>query len=354
MSGFLKRHDVVDALPAAWDDLAAAVWQRRWFLAHAQTTNPCAQRYYTWTEEGACVAGAIVYELPIDLLTYFPVKLPFPVAPRLRVCGVPASVSCPGLLGPPGRAARLLAELCAVEAGLFVALNLPPRLPVPDVMTAGPTLPTVTMELPWRSLTEYEGALRADYRRRFRKIRARFADCRSTTTTCDAYTAAHHAQYLAVLSKSDAKLETLPEAFFRALPADAFELTTVERDGRLLGWVILLERDLDAAFFMGGMPEDAAREPDLYFFLTTCVLGRALSRGARRLDLGQTAEIPKLRLGGRLEPRLMAVHHPLSAVRLLLAAAAPLLTYHRPVDDHHVFSAPAPEPGDRERPGAPS
>jgi hypothetical protein len=354
MSGFLKRHDAVISLPPEWDGLATAAWQRRWFLAHAEATNPCAQRYYTWTEGGACVAGAIVYELPIDLLTYFPVRLPISVAPRLRVCGVPASVSCPGLLGTPGRAARLLAELCVVEDGLFVALNLPPRLPVPDVMSAGPTLPTVAMELPWRSLPEYEAALRADYRRRFRRIRARFADCRVDTTACDAYSTAHHAQYLAVLAKSEAKLETLPEAFFRALPADAFELTSVERDGRLLGWVILLERDQDAAFFMGGMPEDAAREPDLYFFLTSCVLERALARSARRLDFGQTAEVPKLRLGGRLEPRLMAVHHPLAAVRLLLAAAAPLLTYHRPVDDHHVFSAPAPESGDRERPGAPS
>ncbi len=340
MSGFLLRHDVVDSLPEDWDALASAAWQQRWFLAHAHATNPCAQRYYTWTEGGACVAGAIVYELPIDLLTYFPVKLPFTVAPRLRVCGVPASVSCSGLLGPPERAARLLDRIRELEAGLFVVLNLDPRLPVPVVFSAGPTLPTVSLELPWRTMTQYEAALRADYRRRFRKIRARFADCTLETTTCDAYTPEHHAQYLAVLAKSCAKLETLPEAFFRALPSDAFELTSLRRDGRLLGWLVLLVRDGRAAFFMGGMPEDQAREPDLYFFITTCVLERALVRGARHLDLGQTAEIPKLRLGGRLGPRLMAVHHPSAAVRLLLAAAAPLLTYHRPVDDHHVFSAP--------------
>jgi len=354
VSGFLHRHDAVDSLPGTWDSLASAAWQQRWFLAHAHATNPCAQRYYTWNEGGACVAGAIVYELPIDLLTYFPVKLPFALAPRLRVCGVPASVSCSGLLGAPDRAGRLLAALGTVEAGLFVALNLDPSLPVPATFSSGPTLPTVAMELPWRTLEQYEAALRADYRRRFRKIRARFADCRLETTSCDAYTPEHHSQYLAVLAKSEARLETLPEAFFRALPADAFELTTIRRDGRMLGWIVLLVRDGRSVFFMGGMPEDQDREPELYFFLTTCVLERALVRGVGHLDLGQTAEIPKLRLGGRLGPRLMAVHHPHATVRLLLAAAAPLLTYHRPVDDHHVFTAPAPESSDRERPGAPS
>ncbi|MBU1070482.1 GNAT family N-acetyltransferase [Myxococcota bacterium] len=338
MSGFLCRHESVDTLPAAWDGLAAAPWQQRRFLAHAQAANPCAQRYYTWIEDGVCVAGAIVYGLPIDLLTYFPFKLPFSIAPNLRVCGVPASVSCPGLLGPPHRAGRLLTEVCTAEASFLVALNLDPDMPVPPSMSAGPTLPTITLEVPWRTMDEYEGALRADYRRRFRKIRARFAGCRLETTSCAAFTPAHYLQYLSVLNKSEAKLETLPEAFFRGLPEDLFELTTITRDGSMLGWLVMLIHGGRAAFFMGGMPENAQREPDLYFYVTCCVLQRAISRGARFLDLGQTAEIPKLRLGGRLEPRAMAVYHPSGALRLLLAAAAPLLSYHREIETHHVFT----------------
>ncbi len=348
MSGLLLRHDTVATLRPEWDLLAGAAWQHRWFLAHAHATNPCGQRYYTWIEEDRCVAGAVVYDLPIDLLTYFPVKLPFSLAPRLRVCGVPASVSCPGLLGPPHRVSRLLTEVCVAEDGFLVALNLDPAMPVPSVMSAGSTLPTITLDVPWSSLADYEADLRADYRRRFRKIRARFSGCRLETTSCAAFTAGHHKQYLAVLDKSEARLETLPEAFFRELPSDAFELTTIFRDGTMLGWLVLLERDGRAAFFMGGMPEDARREPDLYFYITCCVLERAIARGARFLDFGQTAEIPKLRLGGRLEPRSMAVYHPAAPLRLLLAAAAPLLSYHRELDTHHVFSQSAPEESGRQ------
>ncbi len=347
MSGFLCRHESVDTLPTAWDALASSPWQERRFLAHAQTTNPCSQRYYTWFEDGACVAGAIVYALPIDLLTYFPVKLPFSIAPNLRVCGVPASVSCPGLLGPAHRAGRLLAEVCVAEDGFLVALNLDPAMPVPSSMSAGPTLPTITLDVPWRTFEAYEGALRADYRRRLRKILARFSGCRQETTSCAAFTPAHHRQYLSVLNKSGARLETLPEAFFRGLPEDLFELTTITRDGVMLGWLVMLFQGDRAVFFMGGMPEDAQREPDLYFYITSWVLRRAISRGARHLDLGQTAEIPKLRLGGQLEPRAMAVYHPTGALRLLLAAAAPLLSYHRELQTHHVFTQGAPDAAGR-------
>ncbi len=337
MSGHLTRHETPQTLPDGWDALAGCHWQTRAFLSYTHATHHCAQRYYTWHIGNKLRAGAVVYTLPIDVLTYFPVRLPVSWAPSIAVCGIPASVSASGLVGDAPHAARLLEEVRLVERGLFLALNLPPGFPVPAAMAAGDTLPTVVMDVAWKSLEEYAASLRSDYRRRFFRIRSAFSGVERATTACDAFTQAHYDGYRAVLAESEAKLETLPLPFFVNLPAPAFELTSIFREGRLLGWFILLEQDGRAAFFMGGMPPRAQRQENLYFYITTCVLERAIARNARFLDFGQTAEVPKLRLGGRLEPRRMAASHPNAVLRALLHAFAPLLSYRREVEEHRVF-----------------
>ncbi len=335
MSGVFFRCETVADLPDSWDELAKTPYQRSGFLQHAENTHPCKQRYYTLQKDGTCLAGAVVYSLKLDVLTYFPVKLPFEVAPELAICGIPASVSCPGLVGPNDAARRLLEEVVRVENRFFVVLNLESTAPVPVGMITGATLPAVVMELPWMDLSDYGVSLRSDYRRRFSRIRRGFSDCETVESTCEAFTSIHHDQYLAVLHRSDARLETLPLEFFQKLPEN-FHLVSVLREGRLLGWVILLTDLPDAYFFMGGMPDD--RPENLYFYLTTVVLEHSLKKAARRLDLGQTAEVPKLRLGGKLSPRLMAVTHPSGMLRLLLTAASPLLSWQRDLPEHHVFS----------------
>lgn len=338
MSGTLTRYASPETLPDAWDRLAATYWQSRAFLTHAHKAHPCSQRYYTWRDGGKLRAAAVVYTLPIDVLTYFPVHLPVAFSPSIQVCGIPASVSSPGLLGPLPDAARLLQELMHVERGFLLALNLDARFPIPDAMAAGDTLPTVVMDLPWKSMDEYASDLRSDYRRRFSRIRAAFAGAIHETSDCSIFTQTHYEGYRAVLAESDAKLETLPLKFFTSLPSPAFELNTLrDESGRILGWFILLEHDGKAAFFLGGMPPSRERPADLYFHITSCVLERAIARNARFLDFGQTAEIPKLRLGGRLEARRMAAHHPNAAVRRLLHAFGPLLSYRRSIETHHVF-----------------
>lgn len=338
MSGYLQRHACPDTLPDSWDLLAQTYWQSRAFLSHTHATHPCAQRYYTWYENGHLKAGAVVYTLPIDILTYFPIHLPVSLAPSLHVCGIPASVSSPGIFGTGVDATHLLQELTSIEQGWLLALNLDAHVPPPSIMATGNTLPTVVIDLPWKSIDEYTSCLRADYRRRFVRIRAAFAQTVHETTDCSCFTSEHYAGYRHVLAESHAKLETLPFSFFTSLPSPAFELTTLRSDeGNILGWFILLEHNQYAAFFLGGMPLRRERPEDLYFHITSCVLERAIARGARFLDFGQTAEVPKLRLGGRLEPRFMAAYHSNTAIRLLLHAFAPMLSYHRTLAPHHVF-----------------
>jgi hypothetical protein len=327
----LERVDHPDALPPAWDALAEHYVQRRAFLRHAHTYNPCKQRYYLLSRGGHLVAGAVVYTLRLDLLTFLRMSSPL----AMQVVGVPCSVSAGGVLGDPA----ILTALLTAERGLLIALNLD-AVPTHQPFAQGQTLPTVVLDGPFASWDAYLHALRAPYRRRLRRLEATAAALAIHTGPCAAYTDAMHALYEQVYQQSRDKLEHLTADFFRHLPAE-FTLTTFEQNDRLLGWTILLQDGDRWAFFLGGR-DYAAPVPDLYFLMLRTLLQHAIDAGAREIDLGQTAEVPKLRLGGRLREKYMLGYHGNPLVRALLYGARGLLSYRRTVPPAHVFREAAP------------
>jgi hypothetical protein len=82
-------------LPPAWDDLAKIYFQKREFLIHTEKYNPCKQRYWLLEEEGKLKAGAVLYNLRLDLLTFIHLRSPL----VMNIAGIPCSVSCSGFIG---------------------------------------------------------------------------------------------------------------------------------------------------------------------------------------------------------------------------------------------------------------
>lgn len=328
----VTRFTHANDLPARWDELAGHYFQQREFLAHCEAWNPCRQRYYLAAESGQAVAGAVLYTLRLSLLTFARMNLPV----MMQIAGVPCSVSCSGLIGSPTRVQALHAYLQRQEPGLLLALNLDSVDLVPRGVAATRTLPTVMLEHSFRTWQEYLAALRSDYRRRIRNIMARSDRLQLRMQSCGDFGPEHHGLYLQVLSRSDAKLERLETDFFRRLPG-GFRMLTAERDGRLAGWAIVLNAVEGYYFFLGGVDhvEDAAH--DVYLRLLVEVARNGIESGARRIDLGQTAEIPKMRLGGHCRPLYLGATHSNTFPRAVLRGAIGLLGYRRQVPPHHVF-----------------
>jgi hypothetical protein len=326
----VTRHERVEELPGGWDALAAHLFQRRAFLAHCERENPCRQRYYVAWRDGAPTAGAIVYRLPLDLLTFLGVRSPL----AMNVVGVPCSVASPGLLGEVASAEALLRDVLGAERGMTLALNLH-RAPPAFSGAVGRTWPGIVLAHRFAGFEEYRRSLRAPYRRRLDRILAREATLRIETGPCAAFGGAEHAQYLEVLARSEGKLERLSERFFRTLP-DPFRLTTFREGGRLRGWVVTVPDRDRFWFFLGGQDHEAdARE--LYLVKLLAVLRQGIAAGARVIDLGQSAEVPKLRLGGAAEELTMLGWHSARPARAALRLAAPLLSYRRRLPTQHVF-----------------
>ncbi len=319
------------SLPDEWDSLADCYFQRKIFLLHCQNWNPCNQRYYVVYDKDKLIAGAVVYTLALNLFTYY--KFKFPVT--MQIAGIPCSVSSPGLLGEPNNAAKLFKYVCSQERGLKLALNIDSDSGVPHKMFVGHTLPAIRFINHFSSTDDYLKSLRADYRRRLDLINRKSSALQFSESSCSKFNIEMYHQYIMVYEQSNAKLERLEYRFFKYLP-DEFKLTTASANGALVGWFITLDTDSELFFFFGGLNYSRNEELETYHTLLQQIIFQGINSGAQYIDLGQTAEIPKMRLGGEIQEKYMIADHS-SIINLLLRASKKLLEYKSNFTQHHVF-----------------
>jgi hypothetical protein len=318
-------------LPDDWDRSAAEYFQTREFLQHTEKYNPCKQRYYLLSINGIFKTGVVVYTLRLDLLTYL--SIPSPVS--MTIAGIPCSVSSGGIVGNRDYARQIIGTIKTMEKGLFLVLNMEPCLNV-EKMTHGKTLPTITIFNHFYSWEHYLSSLRAPYRRRIRQISVPFMGVSVKKMMCAGFDEEMYGQYRNVLKRSNGKLETLTMGFFRNLPL-CFDLTAFYKDGKLCGWYITTTYGDRFYFFLGGIDYQTNKQYHTYFNVLLAVLKDGIESKAQVIDLGQTAEIPKVRLGGIPVEKSMLAYHSNRIIRLLLDAGKSLLEYSVKVKETHVF-----------------
>jgi hypothetical protein len=331
----IDRVERVEDLPEQWDAMAADYYQKREFLRHCQTYNPCCQRYYLLSESGSLRAGAVVYTIRLDLFTYRGISSPV----TTQIIGIPASVSSAGLMGEPALQGEFLTRILAHEPGLVTCLNLD-SIPSGSPMFPGRTWPDIVLTNRFESWQDYVSALRSDYRRRIVRVLADASGFETRRSSCRAFTDEMHALYLNVFSRSEGKLERLDASFFRNLPA-SFCLSTYAAGGMVRGWTITAKDADRCYFFLGG--QDYAHAPKtLYLVKLLDVIKAGIGSAASTIDLGQSAEIPKMRLGGRVREKYMLGYHNRPIPRLLLRAGMGALSYRKKFPDTHVFKEDGP------------
>ncbi len=335
MNGGIERLDTIRDAPPGWDDLARSYFQQREFLAHCEMHNPCQQRYYVLSSGRAVLAGASVYTLELDLLTWLNLRSPV----RMHIVGIPCSVSCPGVIGEEGAQQDLLRGILRCEKGLLVCLNLD-RTPGNIPMSVGRTWPSVVFANRFHSWEEYRSSLRSTYRRRLSSIERMIDRLSIRTAPCSTFTEEMYRLYLDVLDRSEGKLEKLKSDFFRMLPP-RFRLMTLSQNGHLCGWAITLSDRNRFSFFLGGQDYQMAPR-EIYLAKLVTILRAGIEGGAKTIDLGQSAEVPKTRLGGVCQEKLMLTHHHNVLLDGALRASMGMLSYRRRVPETHVYRESAP------------
>ncbi|HEU4439495.1 MAG TPA: GNAT family N-acetyltransferase [Methylomirabilota bacterium] len=194
----------------------------------------------------------------------------------------------------------------------------------------------------------YRAALTSHYRndvrrseRKFRAAGLRVVHRRDAEEIRRLYTADVHRLYEAVVARATVKLETLPIEFFheltRRLPG-LVSLTTIEDRGRIVAFIWGMMDGRVHHFLFCGIDYTAARDADLYFNLMYHQLDDALRCGPARIEVGQTADTFKARLGCRPTPRYFFVKGSRPAARAALARGFRLAFPDRPaVPTYAVF-----------------
>jgi hypothetical protein len=319
-------------LSGKWDSLADVYFKKKEFLNHTEIYNPCQQHYYELYTNEELSAGAIVYRLP---LSYLAQKIGLKNPYKWIIIGVPASVSCSGLIGEKKSIDLLLKEIFKNEKGLILGININPDDQFEQVVVIE-SLPTIVMSHNFGTWQEYIAALRSDYRRRLKQITSSMKDIITEESDCSRYNEEMHALYMNILNKTKSKLETLSLDFFKNLPG-RFRLTTYSHNGRIITWHVNLKDDAKLFFFFGGIDYELNEKFNSYFMNLSGIVKESIELGYKEIDFGQTAEIAKTRMGGVPVDKNMFVYHRTRLVRKIFLFCKRYFKFKRDIPNANVF-----------------
>ncbi len=334
-------------LPLAWDDVCGENFAlRRAFLQMMEEANPCGQRYYGFRDvKGQLDSIIMTLEQPrLDLGMFTPVRWPIPVT----LVYVPLSASTPGMVC--GAATRKAVEcFLAGLRGFTLVLNLPEDQRLPGFARAL-TCPRIHLRLRWSSFDDYLADLRSHYRRRYRLAQGKTGDITLQQIVPGDFTARHYALYEQVFHRSRIQVEKLSLCYFQRCPAS---ILVYERQGEPVGFVQLIANGAELVFGFIGLDYAVNERYDLYINLLLRMVAYGIEGGFSSIDLGQTADDTKLKLGGEYELLYahMRHHHPL--IHGILQRLLPHIGYHPLPQQFHVFKSSTPGEA-RAHPACPS
>ena len=291
-----------------------------------------------YSESGTPVASACLSNLQVDLaivagpgvqraMEILRKLIPSLMYMNVMFCGQPVSLGQKNLLfTPQARPEEILAELDELmrklarkEKGRFLVYKEHGEHDIDDLRSLSQlgyrqveSLDMYIFDEPFENFDHYLSNLnshyRYDIRRSLRKLERAGVEVKRWTdaeTICNLYTDELHKLYLAVVGKSDSKLEILPPAFFHELARqfpDQVALTGLVRDDQVLAYNWSIMTDSKYQFLFCGIDYSVNNELDLYFNLMYAELGYALQSAANEIKVGQTAAQFKTRLGCSQRP----------------------------------------------------
>jgi hypothetical protein len=323
-------------LPSEWDALTGDNYAlKRDFLACLERCNPCHQRYYLFEDaQGRVDSILMTIRVRMNLAQYSPFTFRVPVT----LVHVPLSVVRPALV--MGEATRHEVETFVRGLrGYSIVLNWRGE-PGFAGMASGPMSPQVSLAIRWKRFEDYLADLRSNYRYRFRKATRKGAGLTYRFLEDNReFSPELYGFYSRLFDKSRIRIERLSLEYFRQAPG---KILVCERDGEPVGFVQLIDNHPELVWSFVGYHPELNHECDIYLNLLLQMIRLAIEGGYTTLEMGQTAEDAKLKVGGRFTPLRVLVQHSHPLFNWFMHRTMPFLGWRPVPDQFHVFREEAP------------
>lgn len=300
-------------------------------IIYLEKQNPCNQRYYLGYKEGILITGAVVYSLNVNVLTFAKYNLNLP----MTIIGLPVSVDAQGIIGKEDFYTELISLIIKDEKGIILCLNYNETLAIPNIIVME-TLPTLVIEQSSISWQSYLQEIRHNYRRRIVQAEKKFSGVLVKEELCLNFTDEHYQFYLDIMEHTKTKLETLSKAFFANLPEE-FKLHSYHAEGKLLTWHITTKHKKVYYFLFGGINYIFRDKYDAYYNNLIHIIKEAIELETESINLGQTAEVSKNRLGAQLIKKKMFIYHQNISIRSIFRLAKGLLNYKSNIKETTIY-----------------
>jgi hypothetical protein len=318
----IKKITTANNICPTWNLLADSTYQKLDFLSHLEKYNPCKQRYYICFDSDKVVCGAAVYSLKINLFMFSKSSLSI----SFSVIGLPASVDAAGIVGKNTECINaLFSAILQQEKGLILCLNYNSIEKVKKIIKMQ-TLPTLIFEKKNDTWDDFLNSVKHNYRHRILKAESKIKNTEKRTEPCSCFTKEHYNQYLAVMERTKTKLEVLSFDFFYNLP-ETYQLISIYHGKNLLVWHISTSDSTTYYFLFGGMNYELRDKFDSYYNNLISIIKEGFDTECKMINLGQTATIPKNRLGSTIVPLSMFFYHHNPLIRLFLFLGKKLISY---------------------------
>lgn len=328
----VEQYVLARDLPDEWDALSGDNYAlKRGFLSQIEKGNPSDQRYYSFRDSSGSMDSILVTWVcrKCNVLMFTPLKFYVDVT----FVHVPLSLARPGfVIGNKTKTA--VEQFLKTLKGTVLIMNTEPTF-CSEGFVAGATCSGITLHLHWESLVDYIECMRSNYRYRFKKalkkgetLRFRFLE----DNQC--FDSQLYSLYEQVYEKSKLKVEKLTAEFFRA---PLSRILVCEKEGRRIGFIQMIENGEELVFAFVGLDYQWSSQFDTYINLLLKMIEFGIVNGFKKVDLGQTAEDVKLKLGGESRELHAHLHHSNPLVNRLLPRLKRFLFYQEPTLKFRVF-----------------
>jgi predicted N-acyltransferase len=271
-----------------------------------------------FTVDLAIVAGSGLKKMIGAIRRIFPRLFFF----KIMMCGLPVSNGQGSLRIAPGvdhawvleqldSMMRELAAKCGAKFLLFKEFTATECEQMKSVLklgyTLGESLPMNMFDRKFSGFEQYLAALKAHYRQDIRRSKKKLEKSGFTIARIaggpeleQMYSEEVHKLYLAVVERAESKLEILPREFFLTMAREfreSISFTYISNDERIVGFNWALRSGQAYRFMFCGIDYKLNEDAELYFNLMYAELDNGLKADVAAIEVGQTADLFKARLG---------------------------------------------------------